>query len=169
MIVTGHSGSGKSAIIQHVALKYRKEGWIVKRIKDIEDIANPPLKGSHLTHTLFVFNDPLGKESLDEILYDKWQRYEEAFPACLKGAKLLMSCRTIIFSDKKVDGLFRDKPNIVVVDIEQYKLNEDEKRSILKKYKIDEKLSEEDCAEIVEIEKYFPLLCKMYSKKMKST
>eukprot|EP00105_Crassostrea_gigas_P035519 XP_019919667.1 PREDICTED: uncharacterized protein LOC105320718 [Crassostrea gigas] len=92
VIVTGHSGSGKSSIIQHVSLKYRKEGWIVKPVKDIEDIANTPLIRNNLTNILFVFNDPLGKESLDEILYNKWQRYEEALPSYLKQAKLLMSC-----------------------------------------------------------------------------
>uniref|UniRef100_A0A8W8P0M8 Novel STAND NTPase 3 domain-containing protein n=1 Tax=Magallana gigas TaxID=29159 RepID=A0A8W8P0M8_MAGGI len=31
VIVAGHSGSGKSAIIQHTALKYREQGWTVKR------------------------------------------------------------------------------------------------------------------------------------------
>ncbi|XP_065924563.1 uncharacterized protein [Magallana gigas] len=33
VIVAGHSGSGKSAIIQHIALKYREQGWTVKRVK----------------------------------------------------------------------------------------------------------------------------------------
>uniref|UniRef100_A0A8W8IKB6 Novel STAND NTPase 3 domain-containing protein n=1 Tax=Magallana gigas TaxID=29159 RepID=A0A8W8IKB6_MAGGI len=33
VIVAGHSGSGKSAIIQHIALKYREQGWTVKREK----------------------------------------------------------------------------------------------------------------------------------------
>lgn len=40
VLVTGHSGSGKSAIIQHIALKYRKRGWSVKPIKGVEDIVN---------------------------------------------------------------------------------------------------------------------------------
>lgn len=38
--MTGHSGSGKSAIIQHIALKYRERGWSVKPIKGVEDIVN---------------------------------------------------------------------------------------------------------------------------------
>uniref|UniRef100_K1PUI2 Uncharacterized protein n=1 Tax=Magallana gigas TaxID=29159 RepID=K1PUI2_MAGGI len=29
VVVAGHSGSGKSAIIQHIALKYREQGWTV--------------------------------------------------------------------------------------------------------------------------------------------
>nr|XP_034308518.1 uncharacterized protein LOC105341815 [Crassostrea gigas] len=168
VIVTGYSGSGKSAIIQHVALKYRKKGWIVKPVKDIEDIANTPFVRNNITNILFVFNDPFGKESLDELLYNKWERYEEALPSYLKRAKLLMSCRKIILSDKKVKGLFRDVSNVVDINSDQYKLNEEEKRSILKSYKIDEKLSEDECAEIVKIEEYFPLLCKLYSRNNES-
>lgn len=169
LVIVGQSGSGKTAIIQHVALKYMEKRWIVKPVKDIEDFATVLLNGNDFKNTLFVFNDPLGKESLDEILYEKWQRYAKALSANLKNAKLLMSCRKHIFSDKKVKGLFCDVLDIVLdivdIDIEQNKLNKDEKRNILKSYNIDEKLSEEDCAEIVEIEDYFPLLCKLYSKK----
>lgn len=38
VIVTGHSGSGKSAIIQHIALKYKSKGWTVKPIYEIMEI-----------------------------------------------------------------------------------------------------------------------------------
>nr|XP_022295508.1 uncharacterized protein LOC111105480 isoform X4 [Crassostrea virginica] len=34
VVVTGHSGCGKSAIIQHIALKYLKEGWDIKPLWD---------------------------------------------------------------------------------------------------------------------------------------
>lgn len=91
MIVTGKSGCGKSAIIQHIALKYRKKGWTVKPVKDIEGIVYAPFKETQFKKILFVCNDPLGKESLDDILYNKWERYEEALTYFLKRAKLLMS------------------------------------------------------------------------------
>ena len=35
VIVTGHSGSGKSAIIQHIALQYREQGWRVKSVYSV--------------------------------------------------------------------------------------------------------------------------------------
>lgn len=38
VIVAGNSGSGKSAIIQHIALKYRSEGWVVKLVDEVKDI-----------------------------------------------------------------------------------------------------------------------------------
>uniref|UniRef100_A0A8W8IHY2 Novel STAND NTPase 3 domain-containing protein n=2 Tax=Magallana gigas TaxID=29159 RepID=A0A8W8IHY2_MAGGI len=36
VIVAGHSGSGKSAIIQHIALKFRKNGW--KRYRGLQKL-----------------------------------------------------------------------------------------------------------------------------------
>uniref|UniRef100_K1Q8Z4 Novel STAND NTPase 3 domain-containing protein n=1 Tax=Magallana gigas TaxID=29159 RepID=K1Q8Z4_MAGGI len=40
VIVAGHSGSGKSAIIQHIALKYRSQGWTVKPIYEVRELIN---------------------------------------------------------------------------------------------------------------------------------
>lgn len=168
MIVTGKSGCGKSAIIQHIALKYRKEGWSVKPVKDIEEIVFAPFIETQFKKILFVFNDPLGKESLDDILYNKWERYEEALPYFLKRAKLLISCRKFVLSDKNVKGLITDASNIIDINTDCCKLTENEKENILKIYKIDEAFSKEDCAEIVQIEEYFPLLCKLYSRKSNS-
>lgn len=168
MIVTGKSGCGKSAIIQHIALKYRKEGWTVKPVRDIEEIVSAPFINTQTKEILFVFNDPLGKESLDDILYDKWERYEEALPYFLKRAKLLMSCRKFVLSDKNVKGPITDASNIIDINTDCCKLTEKEKENILKIYKIDETFSKEECDEIVQIEEYFPLLCKLYSRKSKS-
>lgn len=76
-----------------------------------------------------------------------------------------MSCRKAILSDKEIKGLLRDVSNVVDISTDPYKLNEKEKRNILKSYIIDEKLSEKECAEIIQTEEYFPLLCKLYSTK----
>lgn len=35
VMVTGHTGSGKSAILHHVALKYRSQGWNVKQVRKV--------------------------------------------------------------------------------------------------------------------------------------
>uniref|UniRef100_A0A8W8IKD7 Novel STAND NTPase 3 domain-containing protein n=1 Tax=Magallana gigas TaxID=29159 RepID=A0A8W8IKD7_MAGGI len=39
VIVAGHSGSGKSSIVQHIALQYREQGWTVRRIKKLVTIS----------------------------------------------------------------------------------------------------------------------------------
>lgn len=67
VVVTGHSGSGKSAIIQHLALKYKDRGWIVKPLKGVKEMINYCQDHSYsLKSTLFVLNDPIGKYSFDE-------------------------------------------------------------------------------------------------------
>lgn len=38
VIVEGHSGSGKTAIIQHIAIKYKNEGWNVKPLHDAQGL-----------------------------------------------------------------------------------------------------------------------------------
>lgn len=38
VIVAGNSGSGKTAIIQHIALKYLNQGWVVKQVYKLENI-----------------------------------------------------------------------------------------------------------------------------------
>lgn len=38
MIVAGHSGYGKSTIIKHIALEYRRQGWVVKLVTEVTEI-----------------------------------------------------------------------------------------------------------------------------------
>lgn len=66
VIVTGYSGSGKSAIIQHIALKYRERGWNVKPVNEVNEI----IKGKPTESKMFLFDDSIGKEFLDEISYN---------------------------------------------------------------------------------------------------
>nr|XP_034329461.1 ankyrin-3-like isoform X2 [Crassostrea gigas]XP_034329462.1 ankyrin-3-like isoform X2 [Crassostrea gigas] len=166
VIVAGHSGSGKSTIIQHIALLYREQGWTVKRVKKVEDIVDEYNSSRFQKNkTICVFNDPLGKESFDEIYNDSWQRYEKDLKLYLKTAKILMSCRTCIISDSRVERYLVNQSAMVDIDNEKNRLSIDEKRHILTEYKLNMNLSDDDCNEIVEVERYFPLLCNLYSSK----
>ena len=94
VIVTGHSGSGKSAIIQHIALKYRKKGWVVKPVEAIEQIIKAYKSNDFEENlTLFVMNDPIGKEVFDDILHSSWSKYKVTIEIFLKKVKLIMTCR----------------------------------------------------------------------------
>lgn len=77
--MAGHSGSGKSAIIQHIALKYRSQGWTVKPIYEVRELINDCVLIQ--SKTLFVLNDPIGKEAFDEISHDAWRQNEEKLKA----------------------------------------------------------------------------------------
>lgn len=164
VIVTGHSGSGKSAIIKHIALKYRRQGWLVKLVYGVQDILN--LYQSVLQNkTIFVLNDPIGQSVLDEKAYGSWEKHEETLIVCLNKIKLLISCRKYILVDEKVKGLLSKKSNIIDINDDKYKLHNDEKRKIFNIHACDKKISEEEFVELFEIEEYFPLLCKLYFSK----
>lgn len=61
VIVAGHSGSGKSAIIQHIALQYRKQGWKVKRVKEVKNIVDEYCSSRFKKNkTICIFNDRSG-------------------------------------------------------------------------------------------------------------
>uniref|UniRef100_A0A8W8LEM8 DZIP3-like HEPN domain-containing protein n=1 Tax=Magallana gigas TaxID=29159 RepID=A0A8W8LEM8_MAGGI len=166
VIVAGHSGSGKSAIIQHISLQYRDQGWTVRRVKKVQDIVDEYSSRQFQNNkTMCVFNDPLGKESFDEILNNSWQTYEEELKLYLKAAKLVMSSRNHIIFDTRVKHNLVNQSHIVNIDDDKYKLSVNEKRQILAIYTSDMNLSDKDCDEIVEVERYFPLLCKLYSSK----
>ena len=46
--------------------------------------------------TIFVFNDPIGKESLDEVMFNEWERYRDTMDLLIKPIKLFLSCRRIL-------------------------------------------------------------------------
>lgn len=163
--MTGHSGSGKSAIIQHIALKYRERGWSVKPIKGVEDIVNAFPSNEIDEKKLFVLNDPIGKESFDELAFRAWSRYQEALPYYFKKSRVLISCRRYILLDSRLKGPLKDKKARVDVNDDQFKFSKEEKRQIFEIYKVNLDFTEEESDEILQIEAYFPLLCKLYSSK----
>ncbi|XP_052680244.1 uncharacterized protein LOC128161019 [Crassostrea angulata] len=164
IVVAGHSGSGKSAIIQHIALKYREQGWTVRRVKKVEDILDEYSSSRfQKDKTICVFNDPFGKGSFDELLNRSWQRCEEELELYLRTAKLVMSCRNHIIYDNRLARYLVNQSHIINIDNSKHKLSVNEKRQILKQYTLNMNLSDKECDKIVEVESYFPLLCKLYS------
>lgn len=167
VVVAGHSGSGKTTIIQHIALKLRSQGWIVKPVNKVIDIIEivKTLRNNLEKSTIVVLNDPIGKESFDEIEFNSWKKHEETLKACLKKVKLLVSCRIYIVNDNRVKGILKDKSNIVDICNDQLKLSKDEKKDIWKIYASNETITNEELTQIVQCEAYFPLLCRLYFMK----
>lgn len=164
VIVVGHSGSEKSAIIQHIALKYRSQGWAVKPVTRVDKILEAYESNNILPKkTLFVINDPIGKESFDEMAFASRKKYDSHLRACLKNIKMLLSCRKWVQCDVRANGFFDDNSNIVDIDSGKCILSDDEKRQILNKYKTNNyDFSETDLEEVLKTETYFPLLCKLF-------
>ena len=164
IIVHGHSGSGKSAIIQHIALKYREQGWVVKPMYSAEEIHRAFKAGYYMKDkTIFVFNDPIGKESLDEILFNEWERYRDTVNLLIKHIKLFLSSRTSVICDQRAEEFLKEKRKIINIDESDIKLNKEEKILMIEKHLSTDKPTQEEIGQILETDMYFPLLCKMYS------
>lgn len=167
VVVTGHSGSGKSAVIQHIALKYRSNGWSVKPVYSVRNIIKimNSLNNELQNKTLFVLNDPIGKESFDEIEYNSWRKHEENLESSVKKVKLLLSCRTYILNDNRVKGVLKNASNIVNLSTDNLRLSTDEKKMIWNMYSSNQTVCEEEITEIIQTDAYFPLLCNLYYSK----
>lgn len=163
--MAGNSGSVKSAIIQHIALQYRSQDWVVKLVNSVNEIKEILISNSSVLHskTVFVLNDPFGKIFFDELAYNSWETHEETLRVSLKKIKLLLSCRKYILYDDRVRGILSEKSNIVDIDNNKLKLNKEEKQNIWNMYAGNMMLTKKAFKEIFKVEKYFPLLCKLYS------
>ena len=172
VIVTGHSGSGKSAIIQHIALQYREQGWTIKPVYSFREI-HEVYKSVNFEkdNYILVFNDPIGKESYDEMAYNEWWRYREILNIFTKKGKLLLTCRESIFSDPRAKRFFEqnlskneiNEQTLKKIDINDSHstLSREEKKALFKKYLPDAKPTKKDFDQICETRMYFPLLCKL--------
>nr|XP_022290912.1 uncharacterized protein LOC111102455 [Crassostrea virginica] len=164
--VAGHSGSGKSAIIQHIALKYRKNGWVVKPVYSLDEIfviIEKKRKKICTDKTLFVLHDPFGKWGIDEWSFSFWRSHETKLESFLQDHKLLLSCRSIILHDTRIQQLEHfqeDSSDVIFIDKRRYKLGENEKRQIFKKHNPHKQINEQ----ILQINAYFPLLCNLFAK-----
>lgn len=164
MIVVGHSGYGKSTVIKHIALEYRRQGWIVKLVTGVTEIINVYSSNLFLENkTIFILEDPIGKEALDEIAISSWRIHEEQLKICLKKVKLLVCCRKNVLSNYREKGLLKDKSNVVDINSDQLKLNSQEKISIWNSHASNKGcLHFEILQGLSQIDAYFPLLCKLF-------
>ncbi|XP_062618728.1 uncharacterized protein LOC134280330 [Saccostrea cucullata] len=159
VIVVGNSGSGKTATIQHIALKYQRQGWDIVPIDEVREIKE--MCSRFFTRRLFIMNDPIGKEKLDEISKHSWESLENTIEICLEKSKMLISCRRCVIKDNVLQGLFREQSNIVEIDSGSNVLTDEEKVLIIKQYVKEGDLSKNDIDEIIKTDAYFPLLCKL--------
>ncbi|XP_062588304.1 putative ankyrin repeat protein RF_0381 [Saccostrea cucullata] len=159
VIVVGNSGSGKTATIQHIALKYQRQGWDIVPIDEVREIKE--MCSRFFTRRLFIMNDPIGKEKLDEISKHSWESFENTIEICLEKSKMLISCRRCVIKENALQGLFREQSNIVEIDSGSNVLTDEEKMLIIKQYVKEGDLSKNDIDEIIKTDAYFPLLCKL--------
>lgn len=160
-------GSGKTSIVNHIALIYEQMGWQVYPIDEAREIKQCVNLRDNM-QMIFIFNDPIGKQSLDEIAYYYWNRLEDFLKMCFDSEKLsiklLTTCRRCVIRDKRVQCIL-NKPNSVIdVDDEHTRMTEEEKQEILSNYTGDH-FSKEEMQSVLAYDTAFPLLCRLYGEK----
>lgn len=164
-IVKGHPGSGKASIIQHIAFKFKSQGWLIKPVKSVTEIINAYLLTAD-KETLFILKDPIGNELFDEIAYELWKKHETDLQNCLKKNKLLLSCRKCVIDNYGAKGIFKDKECVVDINDNKLKMNYEEKQKVWNSHASYNKISKTIHPDF-QIEPNFPLLCKLYSSNEK--
>ncbi|XP_071178516.1 uncharacterized protein [Mytilus edulis] len=160
VVVTGSSGTGKSSLMRHVALRMQEEGYVILPVTNPEKIIkwyNPSKK------ILFVVDDFCGTYTINPMKLESWKNLMEKIKTLIekKPVKLIMSCRLQVFKDEKMKSLSFDQSCECNLLSEDKHLSETEKQSIAElylktnAYKIREFYDMFDC---------FPLLCQLYSK-----
>ncbi|XP_076072691.1 uncharacterized protein LOC143044521 [Mytilus galloprovincialis] len=156
--ITASSGVGKTATLQHVALKMAEEGYdvlLVTNPQNIIEFYNPNQK------TLFVIDDFCGTYSINKSDLYNWEpvmkRIEELVHKSL--IKIIVACRIQVYKDNKFEALHIFKTNVCNLLSEYLCLSQAEKTLIAEMYLATE------AAEIIQYSHLydcFPLLCKLY-------
>ena len=166
--IVGNSGSGKSAIAYHIALKLNKEGYNILPVTSLEEVQRfwDPHKKQ-----LFVCDDPLGTETLDLHKMSDLQARNSYLDSLFNESPsiLIFTCRSIVIRAKAL----RDRNSILtqnIIDLhsDALVLSKNEKIQILEHYTRSIKGKSLNTDIISELSCFnFPFLCSMYAKNEK--
>ncbi|CAC5363449.1 unnamed protein product [Mytilus coruscus] len=101
--VVGSPGIGKTSITRHVALKMEASGYTVIPITVPTDIRNFYQPGKQ---TIFVVDDICGNFTANQNMIDSWKQLLGVVENILSDkCKLVVSCRSVVYKDKKFSVL----------------------------------------------------------------
>ncbi|XP_061180646.1 uncharacterized protein LOC133189259 [Saccostrea echinata] len=160
--VVGPPGSGKTALIRHVALQLESEYQIVP-ISKPEEIIN---YGDLNRPQIFVIDDVLGVFTLERNLLSDLERHSKQIENVLnRNSKFLMSCRLAVYNEAKVlDVVFLEVDKILNLNEKNILTSEDQK-GIFESHMNNAGISCEIDLKLLHREDVFmfPLLCQMFS------
>lgn len=162
LVVTGCPGSGKSAIIHHIALRLQREqGYeivpLVAEPTDLQQYYNGDDK------QVFILDNTFGTITVNRHVVDKWCSYLEPIQKILSGGnvKILLGCRSQIAKDPILNCLKELVTN--KCSLEEFRLSKKERVQIAGKYL--DRASVDKIRDVLDTYDFLPLLCKLYAKK----
>lgn len=109
VVVIGNSGTGKTFIDRHIALKMKEEGYVIVPAEDPEGIKK---YFKHGCKTLFVFDNLCGEFTLNQTYLDNWKSKLDSIKSNLKDncCKILVTSRLRVFKDEiiKMPSVFEN-------------------------------------------------------------
>lgn len=131
--IIGSSGSGKSFLLRHVALKMMEKGYIIIPCSHPENIRQRYKQGSK---TLFVFDDVYGRYTIDEQMINDWEQRLGRITSMLKDKcfKIMCTCRLDIFKDEKCNSLSILNRFCLDLSSHEFRLNAIEKFDLAQVY-----------------------------------
>ncbi|VDI37611.1 CDK inhibitor PHO81 [Mytilus galloprovincialis] len=163
--LVGNSGTGKSFLSKHIALKMIEDGYTVIPCSKPEDIEK---WFKHGRKTVFVFDDVCGRYTLNQQIYTEWKQRLDHTTSLLKDkcCKILSTCRLEVFKDEQFSNLSIFKMCSINLSSQELKLTDAEKIALAEMYF---KESIDEVKELSDKYDFFPLLCSLYNKqKMKN-
>ncbi|VDI73092.1 Hypothetical predicted protein [Mytilus galloprovincialis] len=156
--ITGSSGVGKTATLQHVALQMADDGYNVILITDSHDIVkfyNPNQK------TLFVIDDFCGTYSMNMSYLNSLETVIDRIKGLIlnENTKIFLACRLQVYQDDKFETLSIFRKCVCNLLSNELCLSQTEKQSIAELY-LDTRASE--IIQYCDLYDCFPLLCKLY-------
>lgn len=158
----GTPGSGKSATAHHIALKLHNEkGYDILPINyltQLEEYCDP------VRPQVFVIDDVVGVFEFDMVQFKLLEKYKiRIITPFMPKTKIIMTCREVVFRHETFSKSFLTKAtNVIQLQSEHNKLNDEDKRSLLDKYDVNTHLIPSE--KMSETSTMFPFLCKMFSK-----
>lgn len=166
--IVGNSGSGKTFMANHIGLMYRRKGWKLTFLEDIQGLAlydDTDLLED--VHQIFILNDPLGRDQVDILQYHSWKASENLVRSRLlnETTKILVTCRKNLVKENAIcDTLLGDPEYMVDIESEECTLTKEEKEKILAQYTNISIIPDEDLEQILRCNMYFPLLCRLFGQ-----
>ncbi|XP_076108937.1 uncharacterized protein LOC143076925 [Mytilus galloprovincialis] len=159
-IIIGNSGTGKSFLSRHVALKMMKQGYIVIPCDNPGDIRQWFKPGRK---TLFVFDDVCGRYTLNQQIFTDWKQRHDHIKSLLKDkcCKIMATCRLEVYKEEQFNSLSIFKTCTVDLSSQALKLNAAEKFALAEVYF---KNNADQVKELSDEYDFFPLLCSLYYK-----
>ncbi|XP_071179170.1 uncharacterized protein [Mytilus edulis] len=158
--LVGNSGTGKSFLSKHIALKMIEDGYTVIPCSKPEDIEK---WFKHGRKTVFVFDDVCGRYTLNQQIYTEWKQRLDHTTSLLKDkcCKILSTCRLEVYKDEQFGNLSIFKMCSINLSSQELKLTDAEKIALAEMY-FNENIDE--VKELSDKYDFFPLLCSLYHK-----